>query len=92
MVCFKTTWAALPGCPASRHFLGPRDMPFKANRCRHVAVAIPEVRVSRVIAVCPRTQCPQPQQQDFAAHSVVGWRVRQPGESRQVAFSIDAAR
>ena len=29
-------------------------MPFKAKRSRHVAVAIPEVRVGRGIAVSPR--------------------------------------
>jgi hypothetical protein len=29
-------------------------MPFEGKRFRHVAVAIPEVRVSRVIAASPR--------------------------------------
>jgi len=32
----------------------PSDMPLEAKRSRHVAVAIPEVRVSRGIAVSPR--------------------------------------
>ena len=36
------------------HRLGPRDMPLEAKRSRHVAVAIPEVRVGRRIAVSPR--------------------------------------
>ena len=37
MVCFKTMWAVPPGCPASRHRVGPRDVPFEAKRFRHVA-------------------------------------------------------
>ena len=40
--------------PPSWHRLGPRDMSFEAKGSRHVAVAIPEVRVSRGIAVSPR--------------------------------------
>jgi hypothetical protein len=36
----------------------PRDMPLAAERSRHVAVVIREVRVGRVIAVSPRQQCP----------------------------------
>ncbi len=56
-------------------------MPFEAKRFRHRAVAIPEVRVSPGIAVSPRQQSPEPQQADFADNqSVVGWRVRQPGD------------
>src|SRR5208283_5537947 len=35
--------------PPSWHRLGPRDMSLKAKRSRHVAVAIPQVRVSRGI-------------------------------------------
>jgi hypothetical protein len=38
---------------SSGHCLGPRDMPLVAKRSRHVAVAIPELRVSGVIAVSP---------------------------------------
>jgi hypothetical protein len=38
----------------SRHRLGPRDMPFKLKRFRHVAVAIPEVRVTCRVAASPR--------------------------------------
>jgi hypothetical protein len=38
----------------SWHSLSPRDMSFEAKRFRHVAVAIPEMRVSRGIAVSPR--------------------------------------
>jgi hypothetical protein len=37
----------------SRHRLGPRDMTLEAKGFRHVAVAIPEVLVSRGIAVSP---------------------------------------
>jgi hypothetical protein len=40
--------------PSSWHRLGPRDMSFEAKRFRHVAVAIPELRISRVIMVSPR--------------------------------------
>jgi len=40
--------------PLSRHFLAPGDMPFEAKGFRHVAVAIPEVCVSSVVAVSPR--------------------------------------
>ena len=36
------------------HRLGPGDMSFEAKRSRHVAVAIPEVRIGRGIAVSPR--------------------------------------
>jgi hypothetical protein len=35
-------------------------MPLETKRFRHVAVAIPEVRVSRVIAVSPRQESPEP--------------------------------
>ena len=38
----------------SLHFLAPGDMPLVAKRFRHVPVAIPQVRVSRGIAVSPR--------------------------------------
>jgi hypothetical protein len=50
----------------SRHCLGPRDMPFEANRFRHVAVAIPKLRISRGAAARPRQEGPQPQQPDLA--------------------------
>ena len=53
-----------PNRPLSWHRLGPRDMPLEAKRFRHVAVAIPQLRISRGIAVSPRQQSPQPQQQD----------------------------
>ena len=46
--------AEVPTQPPSWHHLGPRDMPLEAKRSRHVAVAIPEVRVSPGIAVSPR--------------------------------------
>jgi hypothetical protein len=36
-------------------------MPLEAKRSRHVAVAIPEVRVSRVVAVSPRQQSTESQ-------------------------------
>ena len=48
--------------PLSWHCLGPRDMSLVAKRFRHVAVAIPEVRVSRVITASLRQESPQPQQ------------------------------
>jgi hypothetical protein len=52
-------------------------MPFVAKRFRHVAVAIPEVRVRCGIALSPRQQCPQPQQPDVAYHqTLIGWRGR----------------
>jgi hypothetical protein len=52
--------------PLSWHRLGPRDMSLEAKRSRHVAVAIPEVRISCGIAVSPRQESPQPQQPDLA--------------------------
>src|ERR1700751_4537851 len=73
--------------PASRstkrrpswHCLGPRDMSLVAKRFRHVAVPIPEIRVSRVIAVSPRQKSPQAQQPDLAYHQTLfGWRGRYP--------------
>ncbi len=39
--------------PSSWHCLGPGDMPFEAKLRGHGAVAIPQVRVSRAIAVSP---------------------------------------
>ena len=69
---FRT--AHKPSPARSRHRLGPRDMPLEAKCSRHVAVAIPEVRVSRGIAMSPRQESPQPQQPDLAYHqSFVGW-------------------
>jgi hypothetical protein len=50
-------------------------MPLKAKRFRHMAVAIPQVRVSRVIAVSPRHKSPQSQQPDVAhQQTLIGWR------------------
>jgi hypothetical protein len=52
-------------------------MSLVAKRFRHVAVPIPEIRVSRVIAVSPRQKSPQPQQPDLAYHQTLfGWRGR----------------
>jgi hypothetical protein len=42
-----------PGCPASCYRFGPRHVPLVAKRSRHVAVAIPEICVSSVVAVSP---------------------------------------
>src|SRR5580693_3711685 len=70
---------SFPVRPPSWHRLGPRDMSFEAKRSRHIAVAVPELRVSRGIAVCPCQQRPQPQQPDLAYHqTLIGWRGRQP--------------
>ena len=53
-------------------------MSFDAMRSRHVAVAIPEVRVGQDIALSPRQQGPQPLQQDLEHHqALIGWRSRQ---------------
>ena len=41
---------------SSCHRIGPRDMPLEAKLRGHRAVAIPEVRVSRGIAVSPRQE------------------------------------
>ena len=41
-------------CSRPSHRLGPGDVSFEAKRFRHVAVAIPQVRISRVIAMSPR--------------------------------------
>jgi hypothetical protein len=43
-------------------------MPLEAKRFRHVAVAIPKVRIRYGIAASPRQQSPQPQQPDLAYH------------------------
>ena len=57
----------------SWHCLGPLDMPLEAKGFRHVAVAIPQVRVGPGIAVSPRQESPQPQQPDLAhSENVVG--------------------
>jgi hypothetical protein len=51
-------------------------MSFETELFRHVAVAIPEIRV-RGIAVRPRQQCAQPQQPNLAYHqTLIGWRGR----------------
>ena len=47
------TLGLLNDCPL-RHRLGPGDMSLEVGRFRHLAVAIPEVRVSRGIAVSVR--------------------------------------
>src|SRR5262249_18399122 len=66
-----------PILSSSWHRLGPRGMPLEAKRSRHVAVAIPEVRVSRGIVVSPRPQSWQPQQPDLTYHQTLfGWRGR----------------
>ena len=52
-------------------------MPLVAKRSRHVPVAIPEVRVSRGIAVSPRQQSPDSQQPNVAYYqTLIGWRGR----------------
>jgi hypothetical protein len=52
-------------------------MALEAKRSRHVAVAIPEVCISRDITVSPRQQSPQPQQHDLSYHqTLIGWRSR----------------
>jgi hypothetical protein len=38
----------------SWHRLGPGDMPLEAKRCRHGAVAIPELPIPGLVAVSPR--------------------------------------
>jgi hypothetical protein len=59
------------------HRLGPSYMPVELKRSRHVAVAIPEVRVSRGITASPRQESPQPQQPDVTYHQTLfGWRGR----------------
>src|SRR6185312_14533051 len=63
--------------------LGPLNMPFEAKRCRHVAVAIPQVRVSRGITVSPRQESAEPQQPDVAHHqTLIGRRGRQTVDRR----------
>ncbi len=58
-------------------------MPLEAKRFRHVAVAIPEVRISRGIAVSPRQQSLQPQQPDLVQNkSGLGWHHCQPVDGR----------
>src|ERR1700758_2191577 len=49
VVCFKTTWAGLLGCPPSWHRLGPRDMSFEAQRFSHVAEAIPGFAIAGIV-------------------------------------------
>ena len=50
----------------SWHCFCPRYVPIKLKRCRHLAVSIPQVRISRVIAASPRQQSLQSQQPDVA--------------------------
>jgi len=55
VVCFETVAGrVLESLSHLGHDLSPGDMPLKLKRSRHVAVAIPEKRVSRGIAVSPR--------------------------------------
>ena len=44
----------LTGLSVSRHRGGPRDMAIEAQRCRHVAIAIPQLRIVLGFAVRPR--------------------------------------
>ena len=44
----------------SRHRLGPRHVPLEAKRCRHGAIAIPEVAVRDLVAVATSKQRTQP--------------------------------
>ena len=54
-------------------------MSIEAKRSRHVAVAIPELRIRRGIAVSPRQKSTESQQPDVAYHqAVIGWRSHQP--------------
>jgi hypothetical protein len=49
-------------------------MPLEAKRFRHVAVAIPEVCVSRGITVSPRQESPESQQPDVSyQQTLIGW-------------------
>jgi hypothetical protein len=48
------------------HLLGPSDMPLETKGFRHVPVTIPELSVARRVAVSPRQQSVQSQQQDVA--------------------------
>jgi hypothetical protein len=57
VVCFETVVGrVLESLTRLGHGLSPRDMTVELKRFRHVAVAIPEVRVSGAIAVSPRQQ------------------------------------
>jgi hypothetical protein len=40
--------------PPSWHRLGPLHVPLEAKRSRHVAVAIPQLHITRGVAVSPR--------------------------------------
>lgn len=74
---FQDNLGELAGRPVSRHGLSPSDMPLAAERSRRVAVAIPEVRISNVVAVSPRQQRAESLQQDVAHHeAMVGRRRR----------------
>jgi hypothetical protein len=57
-ICINSLWSK----PQSWHRLGPLHMSFEAKRFRHVAVVIPEVRISRAIAVSLGEQGARPQQ------------------------------
>ena len=65
----------------SRHRLGQGDMPLEAKPFRHVAVAIPELRIRRGVAVSPRHKSPQPQQRNLEQYESRVGRLRcQPVE------------
>ena len=51
---------------SSWHRIGPRDMPLEAKRFRRVAAVVPEVRVSRGIAVSLCQKSTESQQPDVA--------------------------
>ena len=51
-------------------------MPFEAKRFRRVAVAVPELRVSRVIAASPRQKSPHPQQRNLEQYEPRVGRLR----------------
>ncbi len=60
------------------HRLGPGDMPLEPQRFGHVAVAVPMVTISSVVAVCPRQQRAQPQQPDVTRRRTAGRPVPPP--------------
>src|SRR5271163_4428166 len=62
--------------PTLDHRLSPRDMALEAKRFRHVAVAIPEVRIGRN-PVSLAEQGAQAQQPNVAYSQLfIGWRAR----------------
>ena len=55
----------------SWHCFSPFHVSLVAERCRHVAVAIPEVRISCGIAVSQRQKSVESQRPDFAYYPAV---------------------